>query len=59
MKSSVHVLMSDEKSVTTSLKLSGVSLTISCVALTVENCSLQFQSRTKACKMKNNRNANV
>lgn len=44
--------MSDEKSVTTSLKLSGVSLTISCVALSVENCSLQFQSRTKACKMK-------
>lgn len=43
--------MFDEKSVTTSLKPSGVCLTISCVGLSVENCSLHSLTQIKACKM--------
>lgn len=45
--------MFDEKSVTTSLKPSGVCLTISCVVLSVENCSLHSLTQIKACKMNN------
>lgn len=44
--------MSDEKSVTTTLKPS-VCLTISCVILNVENCLLRSQTQIKACKMNN------
>lgn len=43
--------MCDEKSVTTSLKPSGVCLTISCVGLSVENCLLHSLIQIKACKM--------
>ena len=45
--------MFDEKSVTTSLKPSGVCLTISCVVLSVENRSLHSPSQIRACKMNN------
>lgn len=45
--------MFDGKSVTTSLKPSGVCLTISCVVLSEENCSLRSAIYIKAYKMNN------
>ncbi len=45
--------MFDEKSVTTSLKPSGVCLTISCVVLSVETDSLHSLTHINACPMHN------
>ncbi len=45
--------MFDEKSLTTSLKPSGVCLTISRVVLSMENDSLHSLTHIKACTMHN------